>query len=299
MYISDFTYHRPKTIEEACKILQESKDGASLAGGTDLLVELKQRLRYHHDIVSLSNIKDLKSISEDGNYLVIGSGVTHSMVIASNIIRENFLAISETASKIGTEQIRNTGTVGGNLCTGASCCDMAPILIAYDATFEITSSAKVRRVLAKDFFISHRETCIKRGEILTKIIVPRPQGNTGVYFEKYGLREAAIISVASVAALVKLKDGICIDACIIIGSVAPTPTISIKANEVLKGKKDTEFTENSAILKQVGEAAVKDSLPIDDLRSSAEYRRNIIKVLTQRVVLKAAHRANNSRNMPK
>ncbi len=291
MYISDFHYHKPFSIEEACQILLKSPDGAPLAGGTDLLVEMKQGLRHHQDIVSLAEIKELKFILEDADNLYIGTGVIHNDVTASSVIKRNFPAIAEAASQIGTDQIRNTGTIGGNLCTGASCCDMAPVLIALNARVEITDSTNVRIVPLKEFFIYHKETRIEKGEIMTKIIVPRPKPGTGSCFEKFGLREAASISVASVAATVKLNDDICIDACVVMGAVAPTPKISYKANEVIKGRKISEFSMNSSILKQAGEAAAQDSLPIDDLRGSAEYRGNIIKVLTRRAVVKATYLA--------
>ncbi len=291
MYISDFNYHKPLSKQDACRILSESLDGAPLAGGTDLLVEMKQGLRQHQDIVSLTAIDELKSIEQDTANLFIGAGVTHNEMITSPVIKESFTAIAEAASTIGTDQIRNTGTIGGNLCTGASCCDMAPILLALNARVEICSFTKTRTVPLKEFFVSHKETRIQKGDILTKIIVPRKETGTGACFEKFGLREAASISVASVAVAISIKDGICEDAVIVIGAVAPTPKISTSANGVLIGKKISELSTDSVLLKQACTAAVADSIPIDDLRSSAEYRRHLIKVLSRRAVVKAMSRA--------
>lgn len=296
MTIADFFYHKPSSLKEACQILNESPDGVPLAGGTDLLVEMKRGLRHHEDVVSLAEIQDLKRIAEEEGNLIIGAGVTHNMLIASPLIKEHSPAIAEAASKIGTEQIRNVGTVGGNLCTGASCCDMAPILMAYDASFEIESPDNVRTVSSREFFISHKKTRIRKGEILTSIKISRNMARRGASYEKFGLREAASISVASIAAVVEIHGEICSDVCIVIGAVAPTPKVSDKAIAFLKGKKISELSEDSSILIQAGEAAADDALPIDDLRSSATYRRNIIKVLTQRAVLKAALRAYDLRN---
>jgi carbon-monoxide dehydrogenase medium subunit len=291
LYLKDFTYHKPQTLTEACRILEQCKNGAPIAGGTDILVELKKGLRQNEEIVSLIGIKELNVINENDNELIIGACVAHNEVSKSSLIRKRFPALSEAASKIGTHQIRNTGTIGGNLCTGASCCDMAPILIALNASVEIVSSSLKRVVLLKDFFIFHKETSIKKGELMTKIIVPIRQRGIGASFEKFGLRETASISVASVSVSIISDGNICTDSCIVIGAVAPTPRISKKGSEILNGKKIKELTKDSALLKSIGETVVKDSLPVDDLRGSAEFRRHLVNVLTQRAVIKAAKRS--------
>ena len=199
LYLKDFTYHKPKTLEEACRLLEQCKNGAPIAGGTDVLVEIKKGLRHNDEIVSLKEIDELKLIRQNKSNLYIGAGVTHNQIKHSQLIKDKFPALIDAASNIGTEQIRNTGTVGGNLSTGASCCDMAPVLIAYDAIVEIASSTKKRTVSLKDFFIHHKETSLAKGEIMTKVIVPVPNQGVGVSFLKFGLREAASISVASVS----------------------------------------------------------------------------------------------------
>jgi carbon-monoxide dehydrogenase medium subunit len=296
LYLKDFTYHKPQNLEEACKILDQSNNGAVIAGGTDILVEIKKGLRYNDDIVSLMAIEELKVIDEDTDALHIGAGVTHNEIKGSPFIEEKYPALAEAASNIGTEQIRNTGTVGGNLCTGASCCDMAPVLIGHTASVEITSSTKRRVVSLEDFFIFHKETSLRKGEIMTKIIVPKVNSGTGLCFKKFGLREAASISVASVSVMIKLVDGNCVDSCVVIGAVAPTPKISKRAISVLNGSEIKELSKRSSLLEKAGEEAVKDSSPIGDIRGSAEYRRYLIKELTQRAILKAVTRAKKSAN---
>ena len=291
MYLDDFKYHRPKTLEEACQLLEQCINCAPIAGGTDVLVEIKKGLRHNDEIVSLKEIAELKLLNKDKNDVYIGAGVTHNEVKKSLIIKENFSALSEAASNIGTEQIRNTGTVGGNLCTGASCCDMAPVLIAYNADVEIASSTKRRVVSLKDFFIHHKETSLAKGEIMTKIIVPIPKSGEGVSFLKFGLREAASISVASVSVRINSDGDVCTDSCVVIGAVAPTPRISSKAIEVLNNKKITDLINNEEMLKSIGEASAKDSLPLDDLRGSAKFRKQLVNILTQRAVVTAAKRS--------
>jgi CO/xanthine dehydrogenase FAD-binding subunit len=232
VYISDFNYYKPSSIQEACRILSESANAAPLAGGTDLLVEMKQGLRHHEDIVSLGGIEGLSLVHQDADSLIIGAGITHNEVAASPIVMELHPAIADAAAKIGTDQIRNAGTIGGNLCTGASCCDMAPILIALDATVEINSSVGTRIVSLEEFFISHKETRIQKGEIMTRIIVPRAEAGTVACFEKFGIREAASISVASVAAAITVSDGFCTGARVVIGAVAPIPNYVVVRNTV-------------------------------------------------------------------
>jgi len=293
MYIQDFTYHKPATLQEACKLLESKNNVAAIAGGTDMLVEIKKGLRHNDNIVSLSGIKELKILEETANDLVIGAAVTHNEIKNSKFIKEKFPALAEAASLIGTDQVRNTATVGGNLCTGASCCDMAPILIASNASAEIFSTNGKRILTLKDFFVFHKETSIVKGELLTKIIVPHLEPGTGVCFKKFGLRDASSISVASSSAFVKVEDDVCADSRIVVGAVAPIPKISEKASKILNGTKVTELLEGSSDLKEVGESAAADSLPLDDIRGTADFRRDIVNVLTQRAVLKAANRAIN------
>ena len=245
MYLQDFIYHKPATLQEACKLLESKKNAAVIAGGTDILVEIKKGLRHNDNIVSLSGIKELKILEESENQLVMGAAVTHNEIKNSKFIKEKFPALTEAASLIGTDQVRNTATVGGNLCTGASCCDMAPVLIASNASVEIVSTNGKRIVALKDFFVFHKETSIGKGEIMTKIIIPLPDKNTGVGFEKFGLREAASISVASASAFVKVEDGVCVDSRIVVGAVAPIPKIIKKASKVFNGAKVTELLEGS------------------------------------------------------
>jgi len=294
MFIPDFNYHKPASLKEAVEILEKNNDSVPVAGGTDLLVEIKQGLRYHNNIVSIAGLKELKSIVKDKNELYIGGGVTHNEIILSQEIMDCIPVLSEVASQIGTEQIRNTGTIGGNLCTGSSCCDTAPVLIALGASVEIMGSSGSRIVPISDFFIDHRKTQVKNGEILTRVMIRIPEPGTGVFYKKFGLREAAAISVASSAVMVRLENDICIDVSVVTGAVAPTPAICDKAADILKGKNIAEIRSNTEIIEAAVEAAAGDSSPIDDVRGSAEYRRSLVGVLVKRAILEALSRAEQS-----
>ncbi len=288
MHIPDITYHKPLSIEEACRILRENPEGVPLAGGTDLLVEIKMEMRSHTDFVSLNSIPELKKIVRAEDSLVIGAAVTHNEIAGSSDILEFCPVLSEAVSQIGTDQIRNTGTVGGNLCTGASCCDSAPVLIALNADVRIVGVDRDRKVPLKDFFVSHKKTLLEKGEILTEILVPRPEPGLKSGFEKFGLREAASISVVSAAFSIRvLPSGGCVDPCVVLGAVAPIPIISTSAQQLLTGHTMTELVENADLLEKVSEGAALDSLPIDDIRGSADYRREIVKVLVKRLILKS------------
>jgi len=294
LYLQEFTYHKPTTLQKACKLLESKKNAAAIAGGTDILVEIKKGLRHNDNIVSLSGIKELKIIEKSGNKLIIGATVTHNEIKNSKFIKEKFPALAEAASLIGSDQVRNTATIGGNLCTGASCCDMAPVLIASNASAEIVSCAEKRIVALKDFFKFHKETAMGKGEIMTKIFVPALEPGSGVCFKKFGLRDASAISVASVSVMIKTDGNAIIDSCVVVGAVAPTPVISVKASEILIGSNLKEIDKDESILKKVGNEVVKDSLPIDDIRGSSKYRRNLVKVLTQRATVTAIARAEES-----
>ncbi len=290
MYIPDFNFHRPTSVQDACRILTESPDAAPLAGGTDLLVEIKQSGRRHRDIVSLRAIPLLRMIEADERALFIGSGATHNDIHGSPLVNDTFPAIAEAAATIGTDQIRNVATIGGNLCTAASCSDLAPMLMALGAEVEIADAGTTRIMPVEEFFVSHRMTRLRKGELMTNIIVRRGGRRIASWYEKFGMRGAAAISIASVAVALMLDGEICTEARIVIGAVAPTPKLSTGASSALTGQPLALMTEGSPLLAQAGEAAAADSLPIDDLRGSADYRRTIIKVLTQRAVLRALAR---------
>lgn len=287
MYISDCNYHRPKTVAETIEILNANSNSAILAGGTDLLVEIKKGIRQHSDLISLADVTELKFISEDKENIVIGAGTTHNEIIKSELIKKFLPALALASSKVGSEQVRNMATVGGNICTAASCCDTAPVLMAYHANMEIVGKGGAKIIPMKDFFVFNKKTILQKGEVVTRIIVPKPAKGTGVHYEKFGLREAMSISVVSVAVNVTVDNKAVSNCCVVIGAVAPTPRISQNATSLLTGSNISYLTEGSEILEKIGQAASDDSIPIDDIRGGAQYRRDVLKALTQRAVIHA------------
>ena len=287
MYLPDFTFYQPESVQEALGMLSRHPGSAAMSGGTDLLVEMKKGMRSHAEIISLTKITELKLIEEDVNSLYIGACATHNEIIGSALVKKSAPALAEATSKIGSDQVRNTGTIGGNLCTAASCCDTAPVLLSLGASVEIADATSTRTVPLKDFFTFNKKTILQNGELITRIVVPKSKPGTGTCYEKFGLREAGSISVVSVAAMVRITDGTCVDACIVIGAVAPTPKISGQATEMLIGKPVSALTEHSPLLEEAGIAAVRDAIPIDDIRGGAQFRRDVLKVVAQRAIKRA------------
>ena len=291
MYLTDFNYHKPETIEEACKILSESNNAALLAGGTDILVELKKGLKIYDDVVSIKNLSDLIILKKEKENIIIGSAVTHNEIKNSTLIKKYLPALSKAVTTIGTEQIRNTGTIGGNICTAASCCDTAPVLLAYGASLEITSCSNKVTIPIKDFFLEHHKTVLKKGEILTKISIPIPNKSMGVSFIKFGLRDSAAISVTSVSVMLNFKNDICADSRIAIGAVTSAPKLSEKSKDILLELNKQKIVEEDT-LNEICKSTVEDALPIDDIRGSADYRRNVVYIITKRAILEAINQIN-------
>lgn len=294
MYIPDFDYHRPNTLDDAYLLLNKLDNPTPIAGGTDLLVEIKQGIKRTENIISLAGIKELKGITEDADSITINAGVTHSELIASPLILKYFPALSQTAGKIGTHQIQNTGTIGGNLCTCASCADTAPILLVYNAEILIGSLKGTRTMNLNEFFIGHHITILEKDELLLSIRLLKKKTKFCSWFEKFGLRESASISVASVAVGFEIDNNIVTNASVVVGACAPTPVKSISATEKLLGSNINQLNQGSDVLSGIGDAASKEVLPIDDIRASADYRRNIVSTITQRAIIKALNQNNSN-----
>lgn len=287
MLLPDFNFHKPKSLAEAFRILDSHNNVALMAGGTDLLVEMKMGRRTHDDIISLKEIQELSQISEDENYIYIGPAVTFQEIQESEIIKRNIPVLIDAVSKIGSHQIRNTGTIGGNLCTCASCADSAPILVAYNSEVEISSFDTNKRILLTDFQVHHHIINISRGEILTKIIVPKLKPNFVSNFQKFGLRESSSISVASVAVGLWIENSVIVDANVIVGACSPTSLNCRRASTKLINSNIKEFFANSDLLNEIANTTSSEITPIDDIRGSAEYRKELVKSITKRAILAA------------
>ena len=283
MIIPEFEYISPPTLQEACGLLLQYGDGAKvLAGGSDLLVKMKDGLMKPAYLISLKNLDSLKGIRyEIGTGVIIGARVTHNEVMTNSLLQQKYRSVCEAARSMAADQIRNIGTIGGNLVNAVPSADLPPILIALDGRARIVGTRQERTIPLEDFFLGPGKTVLENGEILAEIIIP-DQPTTGSNYIKFGLRRAGALAVAGVASSLTVSDGTCEDVRIVLGAVAPTPLRARQAENVLRGKKISQ-----ELIEQAGKLAALESKPISDIRGSIDYRRNLVNVLTRRS-LKAA-----------
>jgi len=283
MIIPEFEYLSPQSLPEACALLAQYGESAKvLAGGSDLLVKMKDGLMKPAYLVSLKNLDSLKAVRyENGTGVVIGALATHNEVMTNPILQERYRSVCEAAHTMAADQIRNIGTVGGNLVNAVPSADLPPILIALNAQARIVGPGGERAILLEDFFLGPGKTVLGSGEILTEIFIP-DQPTTGSNYIKFGLRRAGALAVVGVASSVTVSDGLCRDVRIVLGAVAPTPIRAREAETILRDKKISQ-----ELMDEAGKVAAAESKPISDIRGSIEYRRNLVNVLTKRS-LKAA-----------
>jgi carbon-monoxide dehydrogenase medium subunit len=255
-----------------------------IAGGTDLIVAMKERTIQPRCLVSLEKIRHLDRIQySDHEGLSMGPLATLRSIETNTTIRERFPILSQAAQSIGSVQIRNLGTLGGNLCHAAPSADMAPPLLCLDARARVTGMKGEKWVCLEDFLKGPNETALRDEEILTEIrIPPQPIGSAGIYL-KHSLRRAMEIALVGVAVLMVIgrETKRCDDIKIALGAVAPIPFRAKKAEEALRGRpihKDS--------IQKVAQLASEEATPIDDIRGSKWYRSEMVRELTMRGIEK-------------
>ncbi len=243
MYLPDFAYYAPDTKEEAVELLVRSRGTARvIAGGTDLMVKMKQGLLSPEALVSLKNLDGLKEIGTGSGGLFIGSRVTLNELINSPVIQATYPSIAGAAHQMANNQIRHTGTMGGNLVSAVPSADLPPIFIALNARVRVTGPAGEREFPLSDLFLGPGRTSLAPGEILTGVVVPE-QKTTGSTYLKFGLRRSGALAVVGVAAAVTMEGPTVKDARIVLGAVAPVPFLAGEAAKTLYGR---EFTTELA-----------------------------------------------------
>lgn len=282
-------YCSPSSVKEALKILYKYDGQARvIAGGTDLVLELKKKTRDIKCLVDITDIEELKKIQREVNTIKIGAGVTHSEVASSKLIIQYAMVLAEAASAVGSPLIRNLGTIVGNVLNAQPAADTAVALFALEAKAEISTQKGNKLVpiekLYKGIGISEVDSTI---EIVTAIQFKKPVNNTGSAFTRLSQRKALALPVLNVAALVTIKDTRYDDARIVIAPVANMPFRSGKAELLLKGA-----PINLESIKKAAEIAAYEAQPRDSaLRGSAKYRQEMVKVLVKRALEQATLRA--------
>lgn len=275
--LREFKYLEPSTLSEAISLMDQYDGKAKiLAGGTDLIIQMKQRKLIPEYVINLKNIPDLSYLEYNGRGLRIGPLVTHSSIANSPIIKERFPLLVDAVLAVGVVQTRNRGTVAGNLCNASPSADTPPALIALDAKLKLVSSEGEKIINVENFFAGPFATVLKNKEILAEIQIPHlPPLSGGAYLwlPKITAVDETLVGVGVLIAVD--SDKVCTEARIGLGSVGPIPIRASKTEEFLKGKR-----VESSLFVNAGEIAADESSP----RSREEYRREMVKVFVKRAL---------------
>ncbi|MBC2722067.1 xanthine dehydrogenase family protein subunit M [Desulfosporosinus sp.] len=283
--MSDINYWEPENLTDAVSILADRADQVrALAGGTDLLVKMKKGLTNWKGIVNLKGLTELKGFIYEGQTISIGALTQISALIDNPLLSLHFPALVDAARSLGTPQVRNLATVGGNLCNASPAADVALVLLMYEARLLIMGPNGSRQVSIQEFYVGPGQTVLQQGEILTAIEIDLPPLNSKGVFFKHGKRKSHEIALVNVAVLLTPHPGRkqIAQARIAVGSVASTQ-LRIKDAE-------DSLTNSLATLSAFEQAAelVKEAVnPIDDVRSTASYRKQMVGVLTRRALVEA------------
>ncbi|MFC2164928.1 FAD binding domain-containing protein [Acidobacteriota bacterium] len=270
-----FDYYKPISLEKALTLKRKHPDAKYVAGGTDVMVQIKNRDICPSALISLRNISELSSIDINGSAR-IGAAVTIRDIIQHPELGNTFPLLVEAAKRLGSVQIRNVATIGGNLSNCSPCADTATPLLVMEAKVKLQNPETTREMPVVDFFQGPGASCLITDEIMTQITIDPPSENAQAVFLKKG-RVKMDLAVASVAILLELEGDKCLKARIAAGSVAPVPLRLRKVEELLEGK--AIQTDLIAEAQRLAEESVS---PITDIRSTEEYRRKIVGVYVKR-----------------
>ena len=297
MDICDFAYHRPTTVSEAIELGQSCGESARfLAGGTELLVLLKQHRITTEHLISLERLSELTSIalveeSGSGEFLRIGALATLTKVAESPVVRAVFPPLVEAVMTMASVQIRNQATIGGNFCAAVPCADTPPICIVAGAELCLSGTSGERILAAEEFFSGPRQTVLQPGEILTEIRIPAQSAHSGASYQRFA-RRVATLALAGSAVMVALEGEHIGRAKIALSAVAPTPLLAEQAASALIGERPSK-----ELFDEVASIAAREAQPISDVRGTDAFRRSLVKTLTRRACQEAVNRA-SSESLP-
>lgn len=286
--MSRFDYHEPTNVAEAVDLAARHGDQARfLAGGTDLIVQIERGRAAPRHVIGLGRVPGLDGIAING-HVTLGARVTHRAIERTPAFAGALRGLIEGAEVIGGHQVRNVGTVGGNLVNASPAADLVPCLLALDASATLLGPNGERDVPLAQFLLGPNHTARRSDELVTRVRFPSLPTRAGTAFLKAGRRRAMEISVVCVAARIALDDRLerCVEARVVLGAVAPTSLRVTEAERALEGQ-----PIDAASLARAGEAAQRACRPIDDVRASARFRQHLVGVLVRRAVERAAQRA--------
>jgi xanthine dehydrogenase iron-sulfur cluster and FAD-binding subunit A len=284
-------YFIANSISEAIIILNKNPENSKIInGGTDLLLEIERGIHPEVNVlVDISRIKDMdKIILDEQGYIHIGPLVTHNHCVKSKIIRESATCLAQACARIGSPQIRNRGTIAGNMITASPANDTIPALMVLDATIVAASTKGTREISIMKFFKGVRKTVLERGEIVIDIYFKKITGNSKTFFYKHALRRAQAISLLNTAVLISISKNLISEARIAIGAMAPTVIRTKNAEKFLEGKELTNET-----IEQASNIAADETQPISDIRASSTYRKKVVAVAVKRALKFASSKSEN------
>jgi carbon-monoxide dehydrogenase medium subunit len=279
--------YQPTSLQEASRLVKQNGPGGRfLAGGTDLVIAMKEKGLVPKYVVDLKKIGGLAGIRENGDGTIsIGALTTMRDVEVSPLIKKKFPFLAQSAAEVGSIQIRNRATVGGNMANATPSADVAPSLVALNAAAKISGESGERSLPLEEFFRGPGQTVMSPDEILTEITIPKTTAQVVGEYIKFSPREMMDLAYVGVAVVYDLseKDRKCTGVRIVLGAVAPTPIRAKKAEAILEAQRLTE-----ALAEKAGSSAAEEARPISDVRSTAEYRRAMVGAMTKRAILNAA-----------
>jgi len=282
--LSGFDYKKVKTLEEAWRAASRYPEEARyLAGGTDLLPQMKRGTIRVPLLISLKGIRYLNGLTDYGDWVNIGPLTAVEELVRSEMLNKKSILLPLAAVQLGSRQIRNMGTVGGNICNASPSADLSTALLCLDPEVKIEGHEGARSERLEDFLKGPGRTSLKSTEIVTGILVPAMEKNWRWNYQKLGSRRAMEIGIVNVGIGLNLEQGICKEVRIALGSVAPTP---IRARQAEKHMAEKRLTRD--LVEEAAQLGAQESNPIDDLRASAAYRREMVKNLIRRGLMELA-----------
>ncbi len=279
----DLVYHSPKDVNELMSLLSDSGEPVKIVAGCTDFVPAVRTGRWTFDdgitIIDIKKVKDFDTIKKEGNLLKIGACARLTQILESEDVRKYAPVLAQAAEQMASLQVRNTATIGGNICMASPAGDTVPPLLVMDAGVTIKDKDGEQDVMLKDFFTGPGQSILKPGQVLTSISIPITDQPDPACFLKIGTRTAVIISIVSAAVRVGSTNGICENTRIALGSVAPTPIRVYKAESFLDKKSLDDKT-----IEECARIASEDISPISDLRGGKEYRKDVAGTLVKRAI---------------
>jgi CO/xanthine dehydrogenase FAD-binding subunit len=270
-YVPDYELRAPQTLADALDLLaREPGAWRAFAGGTDLMVLFEAGALAHKKFLSVWHLKELKGVEVAGEHVTLGALTTYAEVQRHEVLRREFPALYEAARETGGWAIQNRGTVGGNIANASPAADSPPALLAYDAEIELVSSDRARWVSYDQFHTGYKQTVMRADELISRVRLPRTRGGLKSYYRKVGTRRAQAISKVCLAATASVRGARAEAIRIAVGSVAPTVVRCARTEGLLRGQKIDE-----GLIGAARETLSREIAPIDDLRSTKEYRLHV------------------------